>query len=163
MTVRRAELEDLEELLKIYNYEVENGTATLDITPQTYEQRRKWFDAHNSGSYVLLTAEADGKAVGYASLSPYREKEAYDVSAELSVYVSHNFRKRGIASELMRHIIETARKDSHLHTIVSVITSGNDASVALHRRFGFEYCGRISRAACKFDKYVDVMFYRLSV
>lgn len=52
----------------IYNYEIEHGTATFDLNPKTLEERQKWFDLHSGGKYLLLVAEEDGEAVGYASL-----------------------------------------------------------------------------------------------
>ena len=69
MLIRTAELSDLPALLAIYNDEVKNGVATFDTEPQTMEERRAWFDAHNIENHPLLTAVADdGTIAGYASL-----------------------------------------------------------------------------------------------
>ena len=87
MEIRKAQEADLPALLDIYNYEVEHGTATFDLHPKTLEERREWFDQHPGGRHILLSAVEDGRAVGYASLSPYREKEAYAATVELSIYV----------------------------------------------------------------------------
>ncbi len=59
-------------------------------------------------------AVEDGHAVGYASLSPYRVKEAYAATVELSVYVHRDYRKRGIARKLTLHILNMAREDERL-------------------------------------------------
>ena len=77
MTIRKALQKDLPAMLEIYNYEVLNSTATMDIHPKTLEERQVWFDEHNTENHPLIVAEIDGKVVGYASLSRYREKEAY--------------------------------------------------------------------------------------
>ena len=155
MIIRNAEERDLPELLAIYNYEVLNGVATLDLHEKTLEDRQKWFFAH-TGSHRIIVAEIDGKAVGYASLSPYREKEAYKSTVELSIYVSSGFRRRGIAKALMREILEIARNDKSLHTVVSVITSGNEASEKLHKYFGFTYCGTLREVGFKHGEYRDI-------
>lgn len=163
MVIRQAELTDLQEMLDIYNHEVISGVATLDITPCTYEQRKVWFNEHNKESHPLIVAEHKGRVVGYASLSAFRNKDAYNTTAELSVYVLPDFRMIGVATELVECIIQIAKSDKNLHTIVSVITSGNSASIAFHEKIGFEYCGTIKNAAFKFDKFIDILIYRLSV
>ena len=131
MEIRKAQEADLPALLDIYNYEVEHGTATFDLHPKTMKERRVWFDEHPGGRYILLAAIEDGRAVGYASLSPYREKEAYAATVELSIYVDVAYRGRGIADQLMQELLSYAKAREDVHTIVSVITEGNETSVRL--------------------------------
>lgn len=163
MIIRLAKEEDLPALLAIYNYEVINGVATFDLHPKTYEERKEWFDAHNVGSYALIVAEEDGKAVGYASLSPYRPKEAYISTVELSIYIDAAYRGRGIATALMDEILEIARKDEALHLVVSVITGENETSMKLHEKYGFAYCGTIHQVGFKHGRFLDVVTYELQV
>ena len=98
MNIRTAERRDLSAMLDIYNYEVKNGTATFDVEPRAGAAGEAWFAAHNTGNHPLLVAEEDGKVLGYASLSPYRDFDAYLQTVELSVYVAPESRGRGIAS-----------------------------------------------------------------
>ena len=161
--IRPAEYRDLLYLVDIYNYEVEHTTATLDINRQTPEQRHEWLIEHNIENHPLIVAESDGKVVGYASLSPYRRKEGYHSTVELSVYVSMNYRKRGVASLLLASIIDIARKDPSIHTIISIITEGNKASANLHKKFGFSLCGTVKEAGYKFGRFIDIDQYQLLV
>lgn len=163
MLIRKAETKDLNALLDIYNYEVENGVATFDLHPKTREQWEVWFSLHNRENHPLIVAEQDGGAVGYASLSSYREKEAYRTTVELSLYVSPNHRRQGIATELMEVLLELAKKDDSIHTVVSVITGGNEASIKLHKRFGFTFCGTLHEVGVKFGRYLDIVHYELHV
>ena len=163
MTIRKAEREDLPALLEIYNDEVLHGVATLDLTPKQLPEWESWFAAHGSAEHPLLVAEREGHLAGYATLSPYREKEAYRSTAELSVYVGRQDRGKGVATALMHRILESAAETETLHTVVSVITAGNEASRALHRKFGFEYCGTIKEVGRKFGRYLDIENYRLTV
>ena len=98
MRIRKAEQKDLVALLDIYNYEVINGVSTLDLNPRTLAERQIWFDQHNVENHPLYIAEMDGCVAGYSSLSSYREKEAYKSTVELSIYISPDYRKRGIAT-----------------------------------------------------------------
>jgi len=163
MLIRKAELKDLGELLEIYNYEVVYGISTLDLRPKTLEEWRQWFDAHNIDNHPLLVAETDGHAVGYASLSSYREKEAYCSTVELSVYVGAAYRRRGVADTLMKAILELARADASIHMVVSVITGGNEASIRLHNKYGFTYCGCMHEVGYKLGAYRDIENYELKV
>ena len=164
MIIRKAEQRDLSAITDIYNYEVINGVATFDIKPKSTEERQQWFDLHNKENHPLIVAEdEEGKICGYASLSPYREKEAYRSCVELSVYVAHDSRRQGIATALMSEIINLAKKDKSTHTVVSVITAGNEASKKPHERFGFDFCGTISEVGIKFGKYLSIDNYCLIV
>ena len=109
MNIRTAERRDLSAMLDIYNYEVKNGTATFDVEPRAGAAGEAWFAAHNTGNHPLLVAEEDGKVLGYASLSPYRDFDAYLQTVELSVYVAPESRGRGIASALMEAVLRLAR------------------------------------------------------
>lgn len=95
MEIRKARQEDLQELLDIYNYEVKNGVATFDLEPKTLKQWQVWFDAHNVDNHPLYVAQEGKRIAGYVSLSPYREKEAYRTTVELSVYIAPDYRRQG--------------------------------------------------------------------
>lgn len=164
MDIRIARQEDLPQLLDIYNDEVVHGVATLDLNVKTLAERQVWFDAHNRDNHPLIVAVDDqGTVAGYASLSDYREKEAYRSTVELSIYVARSHRRMGVATELMGAILDMARRDDRTHAVVSVITSGNEASEKLHAKFGFTFCGTIPEVGMKFGIYqgIDNFFLRV--
>ena len=100
---------------------------------------------------------------GYDSLSAYREKEAYASTVELSIYVAPECRRQGIAAALMEFILQKAREDGRTHNVVSVITAGNEASIKLHERFGFTFCGTVTEVGTKFGRLLDIDNYSLIV
>ena len=163
MDIRPARREDVPTLLDIYNYEVINGAATLDINTRTLEEWEKWYNAHNRDNHPLIVGVENGEITGYASLSEYRQKEAYKTTVELSIYVSPNHRKKGVGRALMAHILEMAKNDEGTHCVVSVITAGNEASTKLHAEFGFTYCGTIPEVGMKFGRMLDIENYALIV
>ena len=122
-----------------------------------------WFDVHNVDNHPLLVAEQDGRVAGYASLSSYRAKEAYRSTVELSIYIHPDFRRQGVATALMEAILAEARRDPGTHTVVSVITDGNEASRKLHEKFGFTYCGAIREVGMKFGRYLDILNFSRTV
>lgn len=133
--------------------------ATFDLDEFTLDERREWF-SHYGGHYPLIVAEQDGVIAGYASLSRYREKAAYDRTVESSVYVHPKFHGQGIGKALMVDILERAKTCGH-HVVIAGITSGNEASVRLHEGLGFQFVGRFREVGHKFGQWQDVDFYQL--
>jgi phosphinothricin acetyltransferase len=155
--VRRATEEDLEEINRIYNHYVLTSHVTFDVTPADMQWRRRWFDEHRNGRYQVFVAVQDG-VVGFASSGRYRERPAYQTTVETSVYVAPGHAGRAIGSSLYVALFETLQKQD-VHRAVAGIAQPNPASVALHRRFGFQRVGRFSEHGRKFDRYWDVDWY----
>lgn len=157
--IRRAKIEDLHEMLDIYNYEVVNGVATFDEVPVTYEQRKEWFNVHK-GKYILLVEEQEGKIAGYASVSKLFPKPAYDISGEVSVYVGKEFRRQGIGKALLKELLAQTEQEGNFVSLFSLITGTNEASIHLHEKLGFTYAGVLKESGMKFGKHLDVVIYR---
>ena len=163
LVIRPITKNDVADCLDIYNYEVVNGVATLDLETRTLPEWQEWYEAHSDEHHPIVVGTVDGVVAGYASLSPYRPKEAYKSTVELSIYIHQDYRSKGIATQLMAHILEIAKNDPLLHNVVSVITAGNEGSTKLHERFGFTYCGLTPQVGFKHGKYQDTETYALLV
>ena len=163
LQIRRAVINDVQDCLAIYNYEVEHGVATLDLEPRTLEEWHEWYNAHSDEHHPIILGTIDDVVVGYASLSPYRLKDAFKSTVELSIYIHQDYRGQGVATQLMDRIIAMAKSDDTLHNVVSVITAGNEGSTKLHSRFGFTYCGLTPEVGFKHGKYQDTETYALLV
>lgn len=163
LIIRSIAKDDVFACLSIYNYEVEHGVATLDLEQRTLEEWREWYNAHSDEHHPIIVGTIDDVVVGYASLSPYRLKDAFKSTVELSIYIHQNYRGQGVATRLMEHILEMAKVDTMIHNVVSVITAGNEESTKLHNRFGFTYCGLTPEVGFKHGKYQDTETYALLV
>lgn len=160
MNIRKAKQADLPVLVSIYNQAVLQTTATFDLEPVSVESRQSWFDEHTDDRFPLIVAEEGSNIMGYASLSTYRQKEAYNRTAEISVYIDEQYHGKGLGKQLLAHIIEMARALDY-HVIIAGITGGNDISIRLHEQFGFVKCGEMREVGFKFDSWQDVLFYQL--
>jgi phosphinothricin acetyltransferase len=157
--VRIASQRDLAALTEIYNHYVIHTTITFDLDPFTVEGRQDWFDAHViDPRHRLFVAEEGGRVVGYASTSRFRQKAAYDTTVEASVYCSPTAVGRGIGRALYQTLFESVAGED-INRIVAGVTLPNDASIALHRRFGFEPVGTFSANGRKFGRYWDVAWF----
>lgn len=163
LVIRPITQDDIVSCLDIYNYEVVNGVATLDLEPRTLEEWHEWYNAHRDEHHPIIVGTIDDVVVGYASLSPYRLKDAFKSTVELSIYIHQDYRGQGVATQLMERILAMAKADRMLHNVISVITAGNEESTKLHNRFNFTYCGLTPEVGFKHGKYQDTETYALLV
>jgi phosphinothricin acetyltransferase len=161
--VRPAAASDLPALTDIYNHYVLNTPATFDLEPFSVEARQAWFDHYApSGPHRLLVATRGGAVVGYATSSPFRPRPAYDLSVEVSAYLAPEVTGGGIGSTLYQRLFDELR-GTGLHRAYAVIALPNDASVALHRKFGFADVGTMTEVGRKFDQWWDVLWMERSL
>jgi L-amino acid N-acyltransferase len=153
--IRPATTDDAEATAAIYNVEVQASDVTFDLVPRTLDEQRAWLDAR-SGALEVVVAEVDGTVAGFASLSTYRERAAYRGTVEDSVYVSADFRGRGVAKALLAEIV-TVAVGRGFHTVIARIVGGHDASIALHRGAGFDHVGVEREVGRKFGRWLDVV------
>ena len=154
--VRPAAVEDAEAIRAIYNAEVTGSTVTFDLVPRTADEQVAWL-VQRSGAYTVLVAEDDdGTVLGFASLSPFRERPAYATTVEDSVYVGRERRGGGVGRALLEALVDTATAHG-FHTMIARIVGGHDASIALHRRVGFEIVGTEREVGRKMGRWLDVV------
>ncbi len=157
--IRRIEQGDLPALLEIYNHYVLNTPITFDIEPRTLAQRQAWFDGFASaGRYQCFVAVKDGQPVGWASSHRYHERAAYDTTVMSSVYLAPDVCGQGLGRKLYATLFE-ALAGEDIHRLVVGITLPNEASVRLHRAFGFQEAGIYPEVGRKFGRFWDVATY----
>ena len=153
--IRTAILADAEAIRTIYNHEVENTTATMDLVPRSLDDQLEWLAAR-SGAFATIVAELDGEVVGFASLSPYKERAAYRPTVEDSVYVRRDLGGRGIGKALLTAVIELAAT-SGFHSVMARIEASGEASRALHASCGFREVGVEIEVGRKFNRWIDMV------
>lgn len=156
--IRKATVLDLPAVKEIYNYAVLNTTATYDINPRDDKYFANMLSEH-TGKYLLAVYEDNGDIIGYVALSRFSRRDAYDITAELSVYVKADCQNKHIGTQLMEYALSYAQTENRFLTIVSLITSDNEHSIYLHKKFGFEFGGKIKNAGFKFNRMLGVDIY----
>jgi L-amino acid N-acyltransferase YncA len=150
--IRPATPADLEHLREIYNDAVLHTTASYDYEPRSAGAQDQWFAAKQAAGHPVLVADDDaGTVTGFASYGAFRNWAGYRFTVEHSVYVHGAFRRRGIASILVQHLLRHAGERG-LHLMVGAIDGANTGSIELHRRLGFEPAGVLKEAGYKFGR-----------
>jgi phosphinothricin acetyltransferase len=163
IVIRPAARADLAQITSIYNHYVLNTPVTFDLEPVGPEQLVGWFNEHTEGArYRLFVSEDRGRILGYAGTGRFRSKAAYDTTAEVTVYCAPDATGRGIGAMMYQRLFDALRNED-LRRLVAGITIPNQASIALHRHFGFTEVGVFSENGRKFDRYWDVLWMERSL
>lgn len=156
LTVRDATGSDAEVCAAIYAPYVTDTATTFEVEPPTPgEMRRRIADAQQTHAFLVL--EDDGRVVGYAYGSPFKERAAYRWSCEVSVYLETG-RRRGGGGRALYTVLLARLGDRGFRTAVGGMTLPNEASVGLHHAMGFEPVGTYRRIGWKHGRWHDVVW-----
>ncbi|HEY5664589.1 MAG TPA: GNAT family N-acetyltransferase [Ilumatobacter sp.] len=154
--VRPAKVTDAAAIVEIYNREVTETTATFDLVPRTLEAQQEWLAARSGAFAAIVGVDPDTrKVVGFASLSPYKERAAYRTTVEDSIYVHRDHAGRGIGKVLLGRLVAVAT-ESGFHSIIARIEASSASSRSLHAACGFELVGIEREVGRKFHRWLDV-------
>ncbi len=155
ITLRVATAADAEQIRAIYNHEVMHTAATFDLVPRSLPEQREWLAARSGAFATIVAISDDGEIVGFGALSPYKDRAAYRTSVENSVYVRRKLHGKGIGRLLVHELLSIAEV-SGFHAVFARINAASEASIALHRRCGFELVGIEREVGRKFGRWHDV-------
>ena len=137
MTIRDAIEADLPAIVRIYNATVPTRMVTAELEPTTVEARLSWFREHSPEQYPFWVAESGDRVIGWLDFKKFLPRCAYRGTAEISVYVDEEFRRRGVGQRLLEHAIARARSLG-ITALIGLIFGHNEPSLKLFERFGFE-------------------------
>lgn len=154
VSLRAAQESDAQAIAEIYNYEVENSTATFDLVPRSVEAQREWISARSGAFSATVAVDSVAGVIGFAALSTYRDRAGYRTTVENSVYVHRDHQRRGVGKLLLAALLDSAR-DSGFHTVIARIDSQSAGSLALHGSLGFVEVGVEREIGRKFGRWLD--------
>jgi phosphinothricin acetyltransferase len=156
IAVRDAREADIPAIVAITNDAILTTTANWNLRPVTAAQRLAWMEERRAGGFPVLVAEHGGKVAGFASFTQFRPFEGYLHTVEHGLYVARAAQRRGIGSALLGALV--AQADAFgAHVMVAGIEARNEASLALHARFGFVRVGLMPEVGRKFDRWLDLV------
>lgn len=156
ITLRPASPADAGELLKIYTPYVTDTTVTFEYEVPTLEDFASRIESVLR-RYPYLVAQAGGEILGYAYAARFRERAAYQWSAEVSVYVRRDMRRLGIGRMLYAEL-ERLLRAQNLASMDACISYPNRDSIKFHSSLDFERVARFSKCAYKLGRWVDVVW-----
>ena len=158
--IRNVQLSDAKKIAEIYNPYIKDTIITFEeelVTEQDIAKRIEYVTAKN---FPYIVYEENGNVVGYAYVSNWRSRSAYDITLETSVYVDGKAQAKGLGSILYAELINKAR-EINVHSLIGVISLPNPVSQKLHQKFNFTLVGNFKESGLKFNKLIDVEFWQL--
>lgn len=163
MDIKFKEIEekDFVDIKNIYDWYVLNSTATFHTEPIQIEQLKDFIYVNHSlyNSYLVI---CDNKVAGYCFLTNYKKRQAYDRTAEITIYLDKDFCGKGIGKIALRFLEERAVENG-LKNLIGIISGENKASISLFEKMGYEKCAHFKNVGEKFNRILDVVAYQKEI
>lgn len=157
-TFERIKEQDLDEVMDIYLYYIKHSTATFHINPISRDEMRTLVIFEDC-KYETYGIRQDDTLCGYVLLTQYKAREAYDKTAEVTIYLKHGYERCGLGSMALSFIEEIA-KTKAFHSLVSLVCGENMASIRLFEKHAYIKCAHFKEVGYKFDRWLDLVCYQ---
>ena len=157
LNIRPATARDASQIAAIYAHHVLHGTASFDTEPRSVEATDAKIADCVAQGWPFLVCQSGNSIVGYAYATQFRDRPAYRLACEDSIYVHPDYVGKGVGKILLGALVEAAEA-AGFRQMLAVIGGGEPASVALHARLGFEHVGRMRSVGRKFGRWLDSVY-----
>jgi L-amino acid N-acyltransferase YncA len=158
-TIRAATVADATSIAEIYNHYITKTVVSFEEEAVPPGEMARRMAGVWSASLPWLVAEVGGQVAGYAYAGKWNGRCAYKLSAEITVYLDPSHTGRGIGSRLYDELFSILRQRG-MHVVIGGIALPNEASVALHEKFGLEKVAHFKEVGYKFDRWIDVGYWQ---
>lgn len=157
--IDNASLEDLPQILAIYNEVIRNSTAVYSEEEFTLARGKAWFEAKTQAQtgFPFIVARDDTGVAGFGTFGEFRAWPCYRHSVEHSVHVRKDRRGQGIGRALVVELLARAAHSSK-HVMIAGIDADNEVSIGLHQSLGFTIVGHFHEVGFKFGRWLDLVF-----
>jgi phosphinothricin acetyltransferase len=155
--LRAATAADMPAVREIYNHYVLNSSITFDERATSLAAMRTKFHTASELRLPFLVAESpSGQILGFANVMPWSSRSGRRV-VEDSIYLGPAASGRGLGTALLAELLDQA-KQAGVKRVVAVIADKNaDASIHLHKRFGFTTTGTMGKVGFKFGRWLGTV------
>jgi len=163
-SIREAVPADLPHVREIYNHYVLNSMVTFDEKPTTLvAMQRKFARAQKAKMPFIVAVSPNNIILGYAFVAPWKEKAAYRFTVENSIYLGPASTGKGLGKALMQELLTRAKAAGAREVIAVIADKGAEASVAMHKNFGFKEIGHMGRVGFKFGRWLGTVLMQKSL
>lgn len=159
MNIRNVNPNDAAQVAEIYNYYIKNTHQTFESEPLSADEMQVRI-AEITAEYPYLVAEEDGEVFGYAYAAQFKMRQAYEFSAEVSIYVKADAKQKGIGTQLYEKLFELLQ-ETDIHALIAGISLPNDGSIRFHEKLGFTKVAHFREVGYKLGRWVDVGYWEL--
>ncbi|NQY37006.1 MAG: N-acetyltransferase family protein [Alteromonadaceae bacterium] len=168
--IRKVRVSDAQSLVEIYNYYVLNSIVTFEQESITTEEMANRIQAATAGNasnedhLPWLVAELDGEVIGYSYASKWKERISYRFSVEITVYLTPALKSQGWGTRLYSALLSELNNHSpQINSVIGGISLPNEASIALHEKFGMRKVAHFKEIGFKFNRWIDTGYWQMTL
>ena len=160
MNIKLVDLQerDFHVVKEIYDYYILNSTATFHTDLISIEELKSVILTGHP-KYRSFQIDYEGDTCGYCYISQYKKRQAYDRTAEVTIYLKPEYSGKGIGRETLNRLEKIAKRNG-ICVLIGLISGDNQASIRLFEKCGYEKCAHFKKVGQKFDKILDVVAYQ---
>lgn len=163
-SIRDAVVADMPDIREIYNYYVLNSVVTFDEDTMTLrEWKAKYSYLAKLNMPFIVAVSPTNQVLGYALVTPWKQKRAYRFTVENSVYLGPASAGKGLGRALMEELIARSKATGLKEMIAVIADGGAEASIHLHESLGFKEIGRMGRVGFKFNRWIGTVLLQLNL
>lgn len=164
IVIRQAKPEDIAAVLEIYAPYVLHTAITFEYDVPGYAEFQKRCETIMQ-KYPFLAAVVCGEVVGYAYAGSFIDRQAYDWTVELSVYIKETMHKKGIGKKLYAELEKILRLQNVQICYACIAYSGSEndpyvdnISIEFHKKLGYAKIGDFMQCGYKFERWYQMCF-----
>lgn len=148
LQIKPSQAQELAQIVAIYNQTIANRHITSDLQPVSIADRQAWFDFHlNNERYPIWSIYSENNClIGWATLSPFYGRPAYDITAEASFYLDETVKGKGIGTQVVQ-FLQQQMQPLGFTTLLGFVFKGNPASLGVLHKCGFQSWGELPNIA----------------
>jgi len=155
--LRTLRWEDLDDLLELINSLIEEGADIYYDTKKTRDEEVDWLSRAiaqlEKGNALYMVAEVEGKVIASSSVAKRRFSCESHVG-DLGILIKSGYRDIGIGTEMMKTLIDQARRMG-LKILTLTVFATNKRAIHVYEKVGFKETGRIPKGIYRNGKYID--------
>ena len=155
VSIRTARTADAQAVNEVYQHYIDHSVTTFNEINKTVTARAQEISELLRMYPFLIAEDEEGAFLGFACAEPVRSQTGYRFAAELTIYLHPDTPSgSGVGSQLYERLLSLLKQQGFVYA-VGVVHVQNEASMRLHRRFGFTEAARLPRCAYKHGQWLD--------
>ena len=163
--VRNSRDADVPAMLAIYLHHIRKGVDPRhqgDIETPDADDLKRRRKSMLRRKMPHIVAEQGGVVLGYAYAVPFRKRPAYRYTVKHSIYIHQDCLRRGLGRRLMEALVDACAA-AGFRQMIGYIDAANEASLAIHEKFGFRKVGFLPQVGFKFGRWTDTVMVQRSL
>ncbi|SHI67455.1 GNAT family N-acetyltransferase [Desulfosporosinus lacus] len=163
LTIRLATEADAREILEIYAPYVKNTAISFEYDIPSLEEFAERIN-NTLKKYPYIVALDSNRIIGYAYVSAFKERVAYDWAVETTVYMSQDCQGKGLGKKLYLALEEILKRQNilNLNACIAYASTENaylsNASTYFHERLGYKKVAHFTKCGYKFGNWYDMIW-----